>query len=649
MCGICGLIQPDGVEEGSLRAMADVLRHRGPDDEGFWIGDGVGIGQRRLSIIDLEGGRQPIPNRDKTVWLVCNGEIYNSPELRRDLEARGYPFRTKTDVEVILHLYDEYGVDSVKHLRGMFAYALWDTRRKRLVLARDHIGQKPLFFYHEGERFAFGSEVKAVLQSGMPAPKPDLAALWHYISLRFIPDRMTLFEGVQKLPAASTLVYENGRITVERYWRPDYRDKLPNDERAIEEGLHDLLRDTVRLHMLSDVRIGSFLSGGIDSSTIAAMLASESQEQVPTFSIGVKEMDFNELPYARMVAGKFGTEHHEEVVEADLVHLIPTLVWHMDEPSDPFGVGVYLVSRLAAKTVKVALGGDGGDELFAGYDRFSGHRLVDYYCVLPRWFRAKVMRRLVELVPDSYGYKSLAQKLRWVNEMSFLTSGRRYAQSMSFLRFTDEAKRELFTDRARAAVEGEDSMSKILEHFEADCVEELVDRMLYTDLMTRLPDHLLVILDRMAMAHGLEGRPPIVDYRVVEYAASIPASLKLKGKTLKYILKRVASRYLPRKLIHRRKQGFGFPLAHWMRHELAGYVRGLMAESRFVELGMFNRAAIDRLLDEHIGGKADHNYRIWILINLEMWYRLFFEGRSIEELRALTDRLLGTPSAAAAG
>jgi len=647
MCGICGLIQPEGVDEARLRAMAEVMRHRGPDDEGFWVGDSVGLGQRRLSIIDLEGGRQPIPNRDETVWLVCNGEIYNSPELRRDLEARGYPFRTRTDVEVILHLYDEYGVECVKHLRGMFAYALWDTRRRRLVLARDHIGQKPVFFFHDGERFAFGSEVKAVLRSGMLEPKPDLAALWHYISLRFIPDRMTLFEDVRKLPAASTLVYENGRVTVEKYWRPDYREKLPNDERAIEEGLHALLRDTVRLHMLSDVRIGSFLSGGIDSSTIAAMLACESPERVPTFSIGVKEMDFNELPYARMVSDKYGTEHHEEVVEADLVHLIPTMVWHMDEPSDPFGVGVYLVSRLARKTVKVALGGDGGDELFAGYDRFSGNRLVDYYCVLPRWFRAKVMRRLVGLVPDSYGYKSLAQKLRWVNEMSFLTSGRRYAQSMSFLRFTDEAKRDLFTDGAQAAVEGEDSMSKILEHFEAECVEDVVDRMLYTDLMTRLPDHLLVILDRMAMAHGLEGRPPIVDYRVVEYAASIPASLKLKGKTLKYILKRVAARYLPKRLIERRKQGFGFPLAQWMRDELAGYVRGLMAESRFVEHGIFDRGTVARLLDEHIGGKADHNFRIWILINLEMWYRLYFEGQSVDDLRALTDRLLGATSAAA--
>ncbi len=649
MCGICGLIQAGGVDETSLRAMAETMRHRGPDDEGFWFGDGVGLGQRRLSIIDLEGGRQPIPNRDETVWLVCNGEIYNSPELRRDLEARGYPFRTRTDVEVILHLYDEYGVECVKHLRGMFAYALWDTRRTRLVLARDHVGQKPLFFHHDGGRFVFGSEVKAVLASGMLEPKLDLAALWHSISLRFIPDRLTLFGGVQKLPAASTLVYENGRVAVEKYWRPDYRDKLPNDERAIEEGLHELLRDTVRMHMLSDVRVGSFLSGGIDSSTITAMLAGESAEPVPTFSIGVKEMDFNELPYARTVADTYGTEHHEEVVEADLVHLIPTMVWHMDEPSDPFGVGVYLVSRLASRTVKVALGGDGGDELFAGYDRFSGNRLVDYYCVLPRWFRANVMRRLVELVPDSYGYKSLAQKARWVNEMSFLTSGRRYALSMSFLRFTDEAKRKLYTERARAAVEGEDSMSKVLEHFEAECVEELVDRMLYTDLMTRLPDHLLVILDRMAMAHSLEGRPPIVDYRVVEYAASIPASLKLKGKTLKYILKRVASRYLPKKIIYRRKQGFGFPLAHWMRNELAGYVRGLMAQSRFVELGLFDRAYIDRLLDEHIGGKADHNFRIWILINLEMWYRLFFEGQTIDQLRELTDRLLNSRAPTTAG
>jgi asparagine synthase (glutamine-hydrolysing) len=620
--------------------MTDIMAHRGPDDEGFWSDEKIALGQRRLSIIDLECGRQPMSNEDGSLVLVCNGEIYNSPSLREELSRRGHVFKTRSDVEVILHLYEEAGAQCVKRLRGMFGFALWDGKTNTLMLARDHLGQKPVFFYHGEKGFAFASEVKGVLESRLVERRIDMEALWHYMSLRFVPNRMTLFEGVQKLPAASYLLYRDGKVTVERYWSLDYRNKLAGDEREIEEQLNDLLVETVKMHLLSDVRVGAFLSGGIDSSTIAAIMARVSDSRIPTFSIGVRESDFNELPFARKVAQRYGAEHHEWVVEADIVHLIPKMVWHMDEPSDPFGVGVYLVSKLTRQHVKVSLGGDGGDELFAGYDRFLGNRLADFYCVLPEWFRKTVMGRLARAVPDSYGYKSLAQKLRWMNDMSFMSSGTRYAESMSFLRFTNEAKSQLFTDAAKSAVGQPDSTEKVLKFFEAECVSELVDRMLYTDVMTRLPDHLLVILDRMAMAHGLEGRSPYVDYKMMEFAASIPAGLKLKGRKLKYILRRVASRYLPDDLIGRRKQGFGFPLAEWMRNELSGFIRGLMSESRFVEQGIFDRNEIQSILDEHIGGKRDHNFRIWILINLEFWYRLFFEGQTVEELRELTDRLL---------
>ncbi len=616
------------------------MAHRGPDDEGFWSDEKIALGQRRLSIIDLECGRQPMSNEDGSLVLVCNGEIYNSPSLREELSRRGHVFKTRSDVEVILHLYEEVGAQCVKRLRGMFGFALWDGKTNTLMLARDHLGQKPVFFYHGEKGFAFASEVKGVLESRLVERRIDMEALWHYMSLRFVPNRMTLFEGVQKLPAASYLLYQDGKVTVERYWSLDYRNKLAGDEREIEEQLNDLLVETVKMHLLSDVRVGAFLSGGIDSSTIAAIMARVSDSRIPTFSIGVRESDFNELPFARKVAQRYGAEHHEWVVEADIVHLIPKMVWHMDEPSDPFGVGVYLVSKLTRQHVKVSLGGDGGDELFAGYDRFLGNRLADFYCVLPEWFRKTVMGRLARAVPDSYGYKSLAQKIRWMNDMSFMSSGTRYAESMSFLRFTNEAKSQLFTDAAKSAVGQSDSTEKVLKFFEAECVSELVDRMLYTDVMTRLPDHLLVILDRMAMAHGLEGRSPYVDYKMVEFAASIPAELKLKGRKLKYILRRVASRYLPDDLIGRRKQGFGFPLAEWMRNELSGFIRGLMSESRFVEQGIFDRNEIQSILDEHIGGKRDHNFRIWILINLEFWYRLFFEGQTVEELRELTDGLL---------
>ncbi len=644
MCGIAGIIAPGGRE--AVRPMTAALAHRGPDGEGYHDDGRIALGHRRLSIIDLEGGQQPIPNEDRSLWLVCNGEIYNSPELRADLERRGHRFRTRTDVEVILHLYEEYGEDCPRHLRGMFAFALWDARRQVLFLARDHLGQKPLFYFAADGAFLFASEVKGILASGRVRPEIELDALWHYVSLRFIPDDYSLFRQVKKLPAATWLKWEDGRFTTGRYWRLDFGRKLPGDEAEIADGLDALLRETVRGHLLSDVRVGALLSGGIDSSTVAAMMALQGEGPVPSFSIGVREQDINELPYARMVVARYGLEAHERVVEADLIHLIPAMIHHLDEPSDPFGVGVYLVSQVAAEVVKVVLGGDGGDENFAGYDRFAGQRLAEYYSVLPAWFRRTVMQRLADAIPESFGYKSVAQKVRWLNAMSFYGSGRRYAESLSFLRFTQEAKEALFTPAARARLEDRDSIAKILVHFDADNARDLVDKMLYTDLCTRIPDHLLSIVDRMAMAHSLESRSPLIDYRVVEYAAAIPPQFKLKGRQLKYILRKVAARYLPRELVYRKKQGFGFPIARWMRGELRGFLVNLFAESRLVAHGLFEHAYVQRLLDEHLAGKVDHNFRLWILLNLEFWYRLNFEGVSVERLREDTDRLMQARRAA---
>lgn len=632
MCGIAGLISDNNRD--SIKKMTDIMAHRGPDDEGYYHDALISLGQRRLSIIDLDGGKQPISNESGNLWLICNGEIYNSPDLRKQLIKSGHIFKTATDVEVILHLYEDYGADCVKHLRGMFAFAIWNKRKKALFLARDHMGQKPLFFSHHNGAFAFASEAKAILASGLVEPEIDLEGLWHYVSLRFLPDRFSLFKGIQKLPAGSYLFLQNGDVTINKYWELNFNNKLTGSEDEIAEGLNSLLLKTVEQHLLSDVRVGAFLSGGIDSSTIAAMMATISGEQIPTFSIGVKEQGFNELPYAQMVVEKYGLESHEEVVQADLIGLIPSMIYHMDEPSDPFGVGVYLVARIASETVKVVLGGDGGDENFAGYDRFAGNRLVDYYCLLPRWFRKSIMQKIIDRIPESFGYKSLAQKALWVNEMSFFAGGERYAQSMSFLRFTQDAKKRLFTESAKSQIKDYDSLSKVLRYFDAENVDHIVDRMLYTDLMTRMPDHLLAIVDRMSMAHSLESRSPLIDYKVVEYAASIPAELKLKGKNLKYVLKKVAERYLPQELIHRKKQGFGFPLGIWMRADLKDFLKTLFNESRFVELGFFNRDYMMNVLDEHISGKADHNFRIWILMNLEIWYRLYFENQAVDSIRS---------------
>lgn len=638
MCGIAGIMAPGHRER--IVPVTRLMAHRGPDEEGFFHDDRLSLGQRRLSIIDLGGGHQPMANETGRLQLVCNGEIYNSPELRRGLQARGHTFRTSTDVEVILHLYEEKGRDCVKDLRGMFAFAVWDPDRDVLFLARDHMGQKPLFYAQRDGAFAFASEVKSVLASGMLEAEPDLNGLWHYISLRYLPDDYTLFSGLHKLPSASTLWLEGGRVSVERYWSLDFRSKRAGTEAQCVEELDELLRDTVRLHLLSDVPLGSFLSGGIDSSVVTAMMAKAMGEPFPTFSIGVKEQRFNELPYARRVSSRYGLQARERVVEADLIHLVPSMIRHMDEPSDPFGVGVYLVSQVAAEEVKVVLSGDGGDENFAGYDRFAGQRMVDFYAWLPAAFRRTVMKRLLSLVPESYQYKSLAQKLAWANDMSFYGHGERYARSMSFLRFTDEQKRSLFTAPARARIGDADSTAKILAWFESDGVDELVDRMLCTDLMTRMPDHLLAIADRMSMAHSLEVRPPLIDHRVCEFAASLPGRMKLRGRNLKHILKRVASRYLPEELIYREKQGFGFPIGIWLRTDLRRFVDRLFAQSRFIELGLFDRAFVEGMIREHMDGVRDHNYRLWILINLELWYRLYFEGQGVDDLRELTDSLL---------
>lgn len=620
--------------------MTSVLAHRGPDDEGFYHGERISLGQRRLSIIDLSGGHQPIANEDGKLQLVCNGEIYNSPELRRELQARGHRFRTQTDVEVILHLYEDFGRDCVKHLRGMFAFAVWDERRRELLLARDHLGQKPLFWAEGEGTLAFGSEVKSVLASGLVDREPDLEGIWHYMSLRYMPDQCSFFRGVHKLPAASTLVYRDGRTELSSYWDLSFQPKPKASEAALEDELDHLLQETVKLHLLSDVPVGTFLSGGIDSSLMTALMSiARDGEPFPTFSIGVKEQAFNELPFARMVSTQYGLEAHERVVEADMIHMIPNMIYHMDEPSDPFGVGVYLVSQVASEQVKVVLSGDGGDENFAGYDRFAGQRLADYYAIMPGWFRKQIMARLLKLVPESYAYKSLASKLSWLNDMANYNRGERYARSMSFLRFTSEHKEGLFTEATRNRVENPDSADKILAHFNAENADELVDRMLYTDLMTRMPDHLMAIADRMSMAHSLESRPPLMDYKLVEFAATLPGRMKLRGRSLKHCLRSVSSRYLPRELIYREKQGFGFPIGIWLRTELKDLLNNLFAQSRFVEMGWFEPAYVRTLLDEHIDGKADHNFRLWILLNLEIWYRLYFEGETVDSMKAFVDEI----------
>jgi len=632
MCGICGRWCENGVAFETLQLMANEIRHRGPDEDGYYVDAQIGLASRRLSIIDVDNGRQPLTNEDKTIWLVFNGEIYNFRSLREILIDRGHTFVTRTDSEVIIHLYEEYGDDFVTHLRGMFALAIWDQPRQRLVLVRDHIGQKQLYYRFRHGTFSFASEVKALLVVDPFRPRMNRWSMHHLISIRCIPEDETLFEGILKLPAAHMLVFENQTIAVRRYWDLQYDQKTPGSSHDLVRGLRDLLMETVQCHMESDVAIGSLLSGGIDSSLITAMLSTLSKSRIKTFTVGVRAPDFDETPWARMVAEKYDTEHHELMVEPNVVATLPDMVWHMEEPVDPFAFGVYSVAQLASKYVKVLLGGDGGDEMFAGYDRYLGNGLVDLFRLIPPVMRHRVVEPIISRLPDNFSYNNRVQKLRWLTAMSDCPTGERYAASARYLRFRPEHMEQLYSSSLFHQLGGSNPNAALTHFFNAENASVALDKMLFTDVKTRLAEHLLVVVDRMTMAHSVEARSPYVDHHVAEYVARLPASLKLKGSRLKYALREVAKEFLPAALIDRPKQGFSFPLAYWFRSDLEPLTRSLFKSSVLVEEGLFRREAMIQLLDDHVEKREDHNYRLWILLNLELWHRMFVGGQTAEDL-----------------
>ncbi|MDX1435870.1 MAG: asparagine synthase (glutamine-hydrolyzing) [Anaerolineales bacterium] len=626
MCGICGQFNPEGVQPELILGMMGALRHRGPDDEGLYVRGSIGIGSRRLSIIDLPGGNQPISNEDGTVWIVLNGEIYNYRQLRAELEARGHRFRTNSDTEVIVHLYEEAGEQCVDQLSGMFAFAIWDENEKKLLLARDRIGQKPLYYAQAGASFLFGSEQKAILAAtGQPAVM-DLEALHEYLSLRFISPPRTIFKGISKLPAAHILVLEDGQIRTRQYWSLSYRDKLSLSESELIDSLQDRLKGAVNSHLVSDVPVGSFLSGGLDSSMIVAILAGELNQKTQTFSIGVEESDFDERPYARIVAERFGTTHVEQQVAANLIRSLPTMVWHMDEPSDPIAACMFQAARLASQHVKVVLGGDGGDELFAGFDRYVGSRYIDAYRLLPEAVRRKLVSPVLGRLPDSFTYKSMTQKLRWVHQLSLNTSpAEQYAEATSFFRFSRGDKHLLYSDRLWRQLGQVNAAEAIISAYNNADAEDELDRMLYADFMTRLPEHSLMLTDKMTMAHGLEARSPFLDHRLVEYLAQVPAAIKIGSGRPKFLMRKMAGNYLPDSIVKRDKQGFMFPIAYWFRHDLYAFIENALLNSHFVREGLFERSAVERMLEEHRGRRADHHVRLWMMLNLEIWHQLYVE------------------------
>ena len=634
MCGICGRVGRGGVRADDLQPMLRQLVHRGPDDEGIHCDGQAALGHRRLSIIDLGGGRQPIPNEDETIWVVLNGEIYNYRELRKDLVARGHQFRTQTDTEVIIHLYEEYGTACVERLRGMFAFAIWDAGRKRLFAARDRLGQKPFFYTHAGETFDFASEIKSLLAADRSLAEPDAEALDQYLALRVILPPRTMFRRIRKLPPAHWLTFDlEGGLHIERYWDLEYEPKLSGSDDELTDELEQRMIECLRLHMVSDVPVGAFLSGGLDSTLVVALLMRHVlDEPLETFAGSLAYGDWDEAPYARMVAERYGTRHHERPITPSLLTMLPKLTWYLDEPADPLAICSYLIAEIASEHVKVVLGGDGGDELFGGYDRYYGNRFAGAYALVPEAVRRKLIGPIVRRVPSGGWYKSRGHQINWMHSLSFLEGGARYAKSLSYFFFDPEQRRDLYTDATVRAIADFDPEEAIRDAYDRAAAEDAVDRMLYADSQLRMPDHPVMILDRMTMAHGLEARSPLLDHELAEFAARLPTRLKVRGRSLRWIENRLAKRYLPEPLLKRPKQGFSSALPYMLRDEYRQLFDVFLRSSHLAREDRFRQAAIDGMLAAHVAGEADHGNRLWLLLNAEVWFRLSVEGTSVADL-----------------
>ena len=625
MCGIAGKVNLDGrpVDTGRLAAMARALAHRGPDDEGVYADGPVGLAHRRLSIVDLSpAGHQPMSDADGRLWVTFNGEIYNFQELRAELQARGYRFRSRTDTEVLLYLYAEYGVECLSKLRGFFAFALWDAPRRRLFAARDRLGKKPFYYYHDGRTFTFASEAKGLLQDPEVTPRPDLTAIHHYLTYQYVPSPWSAFAGVRKLPPAHYLVLEGGALRVARYWELDYRRKLRLSEAEAAEALLEHLREAVRLRLISDVPLGAFLSGGVDSSAVVALMSQVSGAPVKTFSIGFEEAEYNELAYARLVARRFGTEHQEFIVKPEVVEVLPRLVWHYNEPfADSSAIPTYYLARMTRQSVTVALNGDAGDENFAGYERYLAVRLAHQYDRLPAVLRRGLLGALRGVLPRRpRGW--LGKGHRFLDALA-RDPGRRYCYWIAH--FNREDKEQLYTPEFKAQVNGVDAEDWVIKLFNASKAPDIVDAILDVDVRSYLPDDLLVKVDVATMAHSLEARSPLLDHVLMEFVASLPAHFKLRRWTKKYIFKKALEGLLPAEVLHRPKMGFGVPIDHWFRHELKAMAGDVLLSATARQRGYFNPDFVRRMIDEHAAGTRRWHPQLWNLLLLELWHRMFID------------------------
>jgi asparagine synthase (glutamine-hydrolysing) len=623
MCGIAGKFNFDSakpIDRMRLAAMTSVLAHRGPDADGFYVGDGIALGHRRLSIIDLATGDQPMTNEDRTLWVVFNGEIYNFATLRSELESHGHRFRTRSDTEVILHAYEQWGDRAVDRFRGMFAIALWDERRRRLLLVRDRLGVKPIYYASTAGGVTFASEIKALLEDDDVPRDWSLDALDAYLALAYVPSPHTIYRAIAKLPAAHLLIAERGQVIVRPYWDLEFGgDGDPANEQAYLQRLDDLVHESVRLRLISDVPLGAFLSGGIDSTVVVAAMADEARGRVVTTTVGFDEEGFDELAPARTVASELGVEAHEKIVRPDIADLLPKLAWHLDEPfGDSSAVPTYCVSQVAREHVIVALSGDGGDEPWGGYARhfveraeLRVRRLLGPLC--------RIAGQIGGLVPlyvkgaRSLGHLALAPADACV-------------QKHVYGQFESGARGALYTRDFADAVRESDPFAGIRRAYAACRSRDPLDRALYADMKTYLVDDILTKVDKMSMAVSLESREPLLDHKLLEFAATVPSSLKLRNGQSKYLLRRLLDRRVSKAIVDRPKHGFEAPVGEWLRGPLAPMVDALLLDGRLRDRGVFEEAVIARVWKEHRDGHQDHRHRLWSLVMLELWFRQFVDG-----------------------
>ncbi len=623
MCGIAGFAgaRGDTATAEEVHRMCQKIVHRGPDDEGVYVHGPAGLGMRRLSIIDVAGGRQPIHNEDGTIWIVFNGEIYNYPELRASLENKGHKFYTNSDTEVIVHLYEDLGAECVKKLRGMFAIALYDERKQTLLLARDRLGKKPLYYAQDGERLYFGSEIKAILAVAPQLSEVDPEGVLQFFYYDYIPDPLTAYKSIRKLPPGHLAKFENGKLQVEQYWDlPEYgTSQIHSEEECLEE-LERRLAEAVRIRLMSEVPLGALLSGGVDSSVVVALMARASSTPVKTFSIGFENQSFNELPYARTLAERFGSEHHELVVNPNLWETLQELTGMMEEPfGDSSMVPTYHVSKMAREHVTVALAGDGGDELFAGYDRYAVNLKRRGFDSIPQWVGEQYRNHAYHHLPGSMRGRKLSWNLS-------LHSRDKYLDSVSFLPARGRERGLFSRDYREFADRLPEPLRQFREYYDHAPASDALSRLLYLDTKTYLTADVLAKVDRMSMAASLEVRAPLLDHELVEWVTGLDAKWKYRNGTKKYILKKLAERVgVPRELLYRRKQGFALPLAQWMRRDMKDELRDILLDPRSLGRGYFNPNAAQKIVDEHLSGERDHPGVLWQMLVFELWHRNFLE------------------------